>query len=173
MCLCRTWNSSFSDRSTTAGWKSSSMASHCSGERNWPLTRPWCFPLGATGKARRQCATTSGADLDQARRRKERTYFELVQPHGRARLVVLGCEVGGRWSDESRQFLTGLAAAKARSEPEIMKKSTMLCWLRRWSTLITCAAAKAFSLSLLESRCGSAADGATHHVCRGGSRSLP
>ena len=46
-----------------------------------------------------------------------------------ARLVVLGCEVGGRWSDESRQFLTGLAAAKAMNEPEIMRKSTMFYWL--------------------------------------------
>ena len=112
MCWCRTWISFFSNRWTTAGWKSSSMASHCSGERNWPLTPPWCLPLGAT---RRQCAATSGAALDQARRRKERTYPELAQPHGRARLVVLGCEVGGRWSEETRQFLTG-AAAKARSE---------------------------------------------------------
>ena len=43
------------------------------------------------GTARRQCATTSGAALDQSRRRKERTYPELAQPHGRARLVVLGC----------------------------------------------------------------------------------
>ena len=103
-------------------------------------------PVGSDGTPRRQCATTSGAALDQARRRKERTYPELVQPPGRARLVVLGCEVGGRWSDESRQFLAGLAAAKARSEPKIMKKSTMLCWFRRWSTLMACAAARAFSL---------------------------
>ena len=37
--------------------------------------------------------------------------------------MVLGCEVGGRWSEESRQFLAGLAATKARSEPEVMRKS--------------------------------------------------
>ena len=49
-------------------------------------------PVRSDGMARRQCATTSGAALDQARRRKERTYPELAQPHGRARLVVLGCE---------------------------------------------------------------------------------
>ena len=58
-------------------------------------------PVRSDGTARRQCAATSGAALDQARRRKERTYPELAQPHGRARLVVLGCEVGGRWSEES------------------------------------------------------------------------
>ena len=49
-------------------------------------------PVGCDGTARRQCATISGAALDQSRRRKERTYNELAQPHGRARLVVLGCD---------------------------------------------------------------------------------
>ena len=117
--------------------------------------------IRSDGTARRQCATTSGVALDQARRRKERTYPELAQPHGRARLVVLGCEVGGRWSEESRQFLAGLAATEARSEPEVMRKSTMHSWLRRWSTLMACTAARAFALSLLERRCCTAADGPT------------
>ena len=111
-------------------------------------------PVRSNGTARRQCATVSGAALDQARRRKERQ-------HGRARLVVLGCEVGGRWSEESRQFLASLAAGKARSEPELMRKCTMFCWLRRWCTLMACTAAGAFSLSLLERRCCAAADGST------------
>ena len=96
------------------------------------------------GTARRQCATVTGAALDQARRRKERTYPELAQQHGRARLVVLGSELGGRWSEESR------LATKARCELEVMRKSTMLSWFRSWSTL---TAARAFSLSLLERRC--------------------
>ena len=86
-------------------------------------------PVRSDGTAGRQCATVSGAALDQARRRKERTYPELAQQHGRARLVVLGCDVGGRWSEESRQFLASHEAAKARSEPELMRKSTMFCWL--------------------------------------------
>ena len=72
--------------------------------------------------------------------------------------MVLGCEVGGRWSEESRQFLAGLAATKARSEPEVMRKSTMHSWLR-WSTLMACTAARAFALALLERRCCTSADG--------------
>ena len=78
---------------------------------------------------------------------------------------------GGRWSEESRQFLAGLAATKAmaaslaatkaKSEPEVVRKSTMVCWLRRWSTLMACTAARAFALSLLERRCCTAADGPT------------
>ena len=54
------------------------------------------------------------------------TYPELAQQHGRARLVVLGCEVEGRWSEKSCLFLASLAAAKARCEPDVMRKSTML-----------------------------------------------
>ena len=34
------------------------------------------------------------------------TYPELAGFHGRARFVVLGVEVGGRWSHETQNFLT-------------------------------------------------------------------
>ena len=56
---------------------------------------------------------TDGVVLERARRRKERTYPELVGPR---RLVVLGIEVGGRMSTETRSFLTQLAKARARQE---------------------------------------------------------
>ena len=55
----------------------------------------------ANGALRRQCAERDGAALDQARRTKERTFPELTGEHGRARLAVLACETGGRWSEES------------------------------------------------------------------------
>ena len=127
------------------------MASLCSGVRSLPSTT-MVSPVRSDG-TRRQCATVSGAALDQARRWKERTYPELAQQHGRARLVVLGCDVGGRWSEESWKFLAPLAAAKAKSEPEPMRKSTMFCSFRRSCTLMACTAAKAFSLSLTERKC--------------------
>ena len=50
-------------------------------------------PVRRDGTAR-QCAMTDGAAMTQARRRKERTHPELAQVHGRARLVVVACEVG-------------------------------------------------------------------------------
>ena len=40
---------------------------------------------------------------------------------GRARLVVLACEVGGRWSVESVSFLSQLAKAKVRHEPPAIR----------------------------------------------------
>ena len=47
--------------------------------------------------------------LQEARRRKERTYPELNGAGGRARLVVLAAEVGGRWSGpgSSRCYAAG------------------------------------------------------------------
>ena len=118
-------------------------------------------PVRMDGSARRQCATTDGAAMAQARVRKERTYPELAQAHGRARLVVVACEVGGRWSDEALSFLNSLANAKVRDEPEDFKKVVKASWLRRWKALLACAAAGAFALSLLERRCAPRCDGPT------------
>ena len=42
-----------------------------------------------------------GVVLEAARRQKERTFPGLAARGGRARLVVLGVEVGGRWSTET------------------------------------------------------------------------
>ena len=39
---------------------------------------------------------------------------ELAGEGGRARLVVLEAEVGGRWSEETVEFLSSLACAKVR-----------------------------------------------------------
>ena len=85
-----------------------------------------------------------------ARRRKERLYPELVGDRGRAQLVVLAGEVGGRFSAEAAQFLTGLASAKVRELPELLRGRAHPAWLRRSSSLLACAAARAFALSLLE-----------------------
>ena len=62
----------------------------------------------------RGCAGHDGAALVQARRLKRRTYPELSGDHGRARLVVLAAEVGGRWSEETRAFVRQLAKAKVQ-----------------------------------------------------------
>ena len=109
----------------------------------------------------RGCAGRDGAALVQARRLKRRTYPELCGDHGRARLVVLAAEVGGRWSEETRALVRQLAKAKSRSVPRILVGRARQAWQHRWSSLLTCASARAFALSLLDRRPVSGSDGAT------------
>ena len=59
-----------------------------------------------------------------------------VGPRARARLVVLGIEVAGRWSEEARQFVGLLAKAKARREGWLLRRRAEQAWRMRWSSLI-------------------------------------
>ena len=97
-------------------------------------------PVRLDGSSRRQCGTTDGTAMAQARVRKERTYPELAQAHGRARLVVVVCEVGGRWSDDALSFLNSLTNAKVREEPDDFKKvsQTSNRWLLRKTLTLWC-----------------------------------
>ena len=81
----------------------------------------WVSPLHRDGTARRTATDRDGAALLQARRTKETTYLELSGEGGRARLVVLAAEVGGRWSEETAQFLRALAKASAQTAPLILQ----------------------------------------------------
>ena len=85
-------------------------------------------PLRRDGTPHAQCAREDGAALRLARRRKERAYPELSGEHGRARLVVLACEVGGRWSSETQSFLRQLSKAKTRHVPHHLRTSAKLAW---------------------------------------------
>jgi len=103
------------------------------------------LPLTASSQPRRRQGTFAGAALADARRSKERTYPELVQSH-RCQLVVLGIEVGGRFSHESARFLRLLATARARSVPALLRSAA---FVSRWSAMLTSAALKSFAASLL------------------------
>ena len=118
-------------------------------------------PLTRTGEAKPRTVNECGASLKVARRRKERRYPESVGDRGRAQLVVLAGEVGGRFSAETAQFLTGLASAKVRELPELLRGRAHAAWLRRWSSLLACAAARAFALSLLDRDTSAGVDGPT------------
>ena len=63
-------------------------------------------PLHCDGSPHPRVANEDGAVLVAARRLKERTHPELMGPRRRARLVVLAGETGGRWSEETRRFLS-------------------------------------------------------------------
>ena len=120
--------------------------------------------LHCDGSARRGAAARDGVALAEARRRKERTYPELVQPGRRARLVVVAGEVGGRWSEEAISFIRHLAKARARGEPTILRRRAEQAWRLRWCSLLACAGARAFAASLLERRPAGGADGDTPSV---------
>ena len=104
-------------------------------------------------------ADADGVVLQVARRRKERTYPELVG--ARAWLVVLAMEVGGRWSGETTSFVTQLARAKVRHETAILQKRTEQAWCVRWGAMLSCGVAKAVATSLLGLRCAHGFDGDT------------
>ena len=118
-------------------------------------------PLTREGVAQPRTATVNGARLEVARRRKEARYPELAGDRGRARLVVLAGEVGGRFSDETAQFLRALASAKVREVPQLLQGRAHAAWLRRWSAMLACAAARAYALSLLDRDCSAGVDGPT------------
>ena len=105
--------------------------------------------LHADGTGRVGAANRDGVALVAARRRKETTYPELVGPRSRCRLVVLGGAVGGRWSAETRCFLSQLAAAR----PFAKEGGTSM------ASIISCAAARAVAESLLGLKGGPGADG--------------
>ena len=90
------------------------------------------FPLRRDGSSRPRAADHNGAALEEARRRKERTYPELSGDGGRARLEVLAAEVGGRWSIETANFLVSLAKAKALASPFVLQGGVRVhCFVAR------------------------------------------
>ena len=90
---------------------------------------------------------------------KELTYPELVAHRARARLVVWAGEVNGRWSEETRMFLSLLAKARARSETPVMRCRVEQAWRLRWGAMLACTAARTLAASLLDMRLGGGVDG--------------
>lgn len=61
-------------------------------------------PVGRDGHPHLGASEVDGLQLQEARRRKETKYHELVRSR-RCRLVVLALEVGGRWSEDALDFV--------------------------------------------------------------------
>ena len=106
--------------------------------------------LRRNGMARPNAAREEGVALEVARRKKETTYPELSGENGRARMVVFGVEVGGRWSKEALQFVRMLAKDRAKQEPERLRVQAAGAWQRRWSSILSVAALRATANTLLE-----------------------
>ena len=96
----------------------------------------------------RKADTLNGVALKYARKRKEDRYPELCAMGGRARLVVIAGEVGGRWSREAQIFLQNLAHHKAKSAPKFLRASAQVAHCRRWNSLLSCVGESVRNFSL-------------------------
>ena len=85
--------------------------------------------LSRIGLPHARCADVDGAATVAARRRKERRCPELSGEEGRARLKLFVCEVGGRFPEECRHFLSQLSKFKARDEPPLLQQRVHHAWL--------------------------------------------
>ena len=83
---------------------------------------------------------------------------------GGGRCVVFASETGSRRSSETASFLTSLAHAKARALPAEMRGNTEAAWRRMWASMLSCAAARAYALCLLDLRASPTADGDVPNV---------
>ena len=108
--------------------------------------------LHGDGTHRRKADVEDGVALKEARRSKEATYPELCRGDGRARLVAIAGEVGGRWSQETKDFLWCLACEKSKSSPRLLQGSARVGWYRTWCCLLACSTAKAVACSLVGHR---------------------
>ena len=131
---------------TTAALKSLPTACPCGMERSLRSTRP-VSPLTANGVARSLRDPARPIALQEARRRKEAAYPELVG-NARCRLVALGAEVGGRWSAEAAEFVRLLVHAKIRAAPAVLRPALRGAYVHRRSGLLAAAASLAFAESL-------------------------
>lgn len=106
-------------------------------------------PLDAAGWPKFGSDVHDGACFAAARRRKARRYPELAAGE-QGRLVVLGCDIGGRWEAEAWKLLQGLVKAKSRATPELLRRSSGFAWQRRWASMVAVAAQTALAASLAE-----------------------
>jgi len=106
-------------------------------------------PLKANGEARPRAAWVDGVAIRKAQKDKEGTYPELVHST-RCRLVVLACEIGGRWSDTCLWLVRELAEFRSRHAPKRLRRSTAAAWEGRWWSMLSVAAQDALAATLVD-----------------------
>ena len=86
-------------------------------------------PLTTTGHPH-PCAV-DGAVLQVTERRKRCTYPELARG-GPQKLVVLGSEIGGRWSTAAQYSVRELVRLRALRAPPAVRAAASSGWARHW-----------------------------------------
>ena len=101
------------------------------------------------GGAQVGAATTDGFIFDQARKDKASAYPELASDTARHEFLVLGNEVGGRFSKECVDLVKQLAILKTQSAPAGGSKVLKLIYFRRWWGILSVAVQRAVAMDLL------------------------
>ena len=104
--------------------------------------------LTCEGAAHARADEHNGAVLADAKREKCNIYPELVS-NPRCRLVVVGVETGGRFSEDTSELLAKLAQARAQSAPKHLQFAARLGFERRWARILACRAAWASVAALV------------------------
>ena len=104
-------------------------------------------PLRRNGRPQPRAAEHDGAVLAGARRRRETRYPELAGP-GPQRLVVLACEVGGRFGSEAFDLVRRLVRVRSLRAPAALRCSAAVAQ-RRWWGLLGVALQRAVVSTLL------------------------
>ena len=106
-------------------------------------------PLHANGDARRRAADHDGVAIAAAEADKRATYPELVHS-AQCQLVVLACEVGGRWSSTCSWLVRTLAEEKSAGAPPRLRRSTARAWEARWWGMLAVAVQNAVASTLVD-----------------------
>jgi len=106
-------------------------------------------PLHASGGARPRAADEDGVAIAAAERDKRETYPELVRSP-KCQLVVLACEVGGRWSSTCAWLVRELAEARSAQAPPRLRRSTARAWEARWWGMLAVAVQNALAATLVD-----------------------
>ena len=101
-----------------------------------------------TGLARPTAANVDGSTISRAAATKRRKYND-VRGSAHACLLVLGCEVYGRWSEDATRIMRELAALKARQAPTLVRACARHAWSNRWWALVGVGVQRAIAEALL------------------------
>ena len=101
-----------------------------------------------SGEARPHAASTDRGIIGSGVATKRRKHAD-VHSSATASLLVLGCEVYGRWSDDTTRTMRELAALKARQAPPLLRGCAMHAWSNRWWGIVGVGVQRAIAEALL------------------------
>ena len=104
-------------------------------------------PLDRNGRPHGHAADMDGFVPTEAEGKKRWTYPELLRSP-MCKLVVLGCEVGGRWNSDAFRFVQRCAQLRELEAPRLLRNSAAQGWRNRWWGLLSVAVQDALAATL-------------------------